>query len=275
MTENLSLLAKAIKERSVILFVGAGVSAVLGVPTWKKLIDHIGQELGYDPDIFTAGGASYLTLAEYYKCVKGSIGPLRSWMDKNWNAPDGVLLSSPVHNSIVSLDFPIIYTTNYDRNLENAFRVLGRECVSIVDVQHLPRAHAARNQIVKFHGDFDDDNSIVLTETDYFNRLSFETPLDIKLRADSLAKTVLFVGYSLTDINVRLLLYKLWRLWEQSGHEKARPQSYVFLQRPDAVQEAVLEKWGVVALTEDVDDPNEALPTFLRKLETEIGRMSD
>lgn len=38
------------RERNVILFVGAGVSKNLGLPTWSKLIDHIAKELGYDPN---------------------------------------------------------------------------------------------------------------------------------------------------------------------------------------------------------------------------------
>jgi hypothetical protein len=47
----------------------------------------------------------------------------------------------------------------------------------------------------------------VLTETDFLNRLSFDSPLDIKLHADALGRTVLFIGYSMTDPNIRLLLH--------------------------------------------------------------------
>ena len=77
------LLKEAVKKKQVILFAGAGVSAVLGAPTWGQLIDHIGEELGFDTDVFRSLSTNYLTLAEYYKIERGSIGPLRSWMDKN------------------------------------------------------------------------------------------------------------------------------------------------------------------------------------------------
>src|SRR3954463_15916107 len=86
-------------------------------------------------------------------------------------------------------------------------------------------------QIVKFHGDFDDDGSLVITETDYFNRLAFDAPLDVKFRSDALGKTVLFIGYSMTDLNIRLLLHKLWRTWQVSGYERDRPKSFVFMAR--------------------------------------------
>lgn len=34
-------------------------------------------------------------------------------------------------------------------------------------------------QIVKLHGDFDDEYAIVLTESSHFDRLGFDSPLDL------------------------------------------------------------------------------------------------
>ena len=45
-------------------------------------------------------------------------------------------------------------------------------------------APADATHIVKFHGTFDDDASLVLTESSYFDRLEFESAIDIKLRAN-------------------------------------------------------------------------------------------
>ena len=49
-------------------------------------------------------------------------------------------------------------------------------------------------RILKLHGDLDNENSLVLTETSYFERLPFESPVDIKLRSDTLGKSILFIG---------------------------------------------------------------------------------
>ena len=264
-------LARAIKNRRAILFVGAGVSVGLGLPSWQQLIAHMGEDLGFDPDIFAAPGASFLTLAEYYLLEKGSIGPLRSWMDRHWSAPDDQVLSSVVHNHIVDLDFPLIYTTNYDRNLEAIYRLRRKPFEKVANTRDLARVDPLTTQIIKFHGDFDDDQSIVLGETNYFERLAFESPLDIKFRADALDKTILFVGYSLSDLNMRLLLYKLQKAWQASGYERDRPRSYVFMVRPDPIQERVLENWGITALNEDTDNPDDALPTFFAKLKERIA----
>lgn len=108
----------------------------------------------------------------------------------------------------------------------------------------LARATAGRPQIVKFHGDFSDDQLLVLAETDYFDRLDFDSPLDFKFRSDTLGRTLLFVGYSMSDMNIRLLLHRLWRVWRDSGLEKDRPPSFVLASREDPVRNAVLSANG-------------------------------
>jgi hypothetical protein len=187
-------------------------------------------------------------------------------MDRNWSIPDEILKTSRVHQLICELDFPILYTTNFDRNLETAFQLHGREFVKIVNAKDVARVRDGVPQIVKFHGDFDDDQSIVIAETDYLDRLSFESPLDIKFRSDALGKTILFIGYSLTDLNIRFLLHRLWKTWRASGFERDRPQSYVFMLRPDPIEQAVLEQWGIRVLSEECDDQEHALEYFLGKL---------
>lgn len=262
-------LARSIKERRVILFVGAGVSMSVGLPSWQKLIDHMVRELGIDPE----NVGSYQTLAEYYRLKQGSIGPLRSWLDRNWHVSREKVRTSRLHHIIVSLDFPIFYTTNYDRNLEVAFEIHERKFAKVANAKDVAKASPDVTQIVKFHGDFDDDASLVLAETDYFDRLSFDSPLDVKFRADALGRTILFVGYSMSDMNIRLLLHRLWQTWHRSGYEKDRPKSFIFMHRPNPVQEAVLHNWGITVLSEEADDPEEALCSFLSKLKEEADQL--
>jgi len=230
------------------------------------LIDHMAQDLGFDPDVFRSLSSNYLTLAEYYKIERGSIGPLRSWMDRHWNFTDAEIKGSPVHSLIAKLDFPIIYTTNYDCNIERALKLEGRNVRKIVDVKDFLHVESQERQVVKLHGDFENDASIVLTETDYFNRLSFESPLDIRLRADVLARPVLFIGYSLSDINVRMLLHRLWETWNTSPHRSHQPKSYVFLPRPNEIEEKVLARWGVQTIVGEDPDPGKSLQIFLSEL---------
>jgi hypothetical protein len=264
-------LVTTIRNRQAILFAGAGVSMTVGLPSWSTLIAHMAEELGLDPKIADDPEVNYFTLAEYYRLRQGSISPLRSWMDRHWTIPEDKLKTSRVHELLVRLDFPIVYTTNFDRNLETAFALHGKEFVKIVSAKDVARVREGVTQIVKLHGDFDDDPSIVIAETDYLDRLSFESPLDIKFRADALGRTILFIGYSLSDLNIRFLLHRLWKAWRASGYEKDRPQSYVFMLRPNPIDEAVLEQWGIRVLTEPEAKPEEALQVFLEKLAVEAG----
>jgi hypothetical protein len=263
-------LARAIRNQQAILFAGAGVSMAVGLPSWRTLIEEMGRELDLDPALYENSDVNYFTLAEFYRLRQGSIGPLRSWMDRNWSIPEEKLRDSRVHDLIAQLDFPIIYTTNFDRNLEVAFKLRDKDFTKIVNAKDVARVREGVTQIVKLHGDFDDDQSIVIAETDYLDRLSFESPLDIKFQADALGRTILFIGYSLSDFNIRFILHRLWKTWRASGFEKDRPQSYVFMMRPNPVEEAVLAQWGIRVMTEGTE-PEAALETFLSKLADAVG----
>ncbi|HEY1205029.1 MAG: SIR2 family protein [Bryobacteraceae bacterium] len=258
-------LVEAIRRRGAILFVGAGVSKNVGVPTTAEIVNEIARQLDYDPLAFRSL-ADYRTLAEFYQLNKGTLGPLRSWMDVSWHPHDVDVRSSEIHRLIVELSFPIIYTTNYDRWLEKAFEAYSKEYTKITNVGDVLKAREGVTQIVKFHGDFDDDESIVLTESSFFERLDFGTALDIKLQSDVLGRPVLFVGYSLSDINIRYLFYKLQRLWENSKLDLLRPRSYIFLAAANPVQERVLRRRGIEPVISLHEQAGEGLTAFLAEL---------
>ncbi|MFL5238405.1 MAG: SIR2 family protein, partial [Rhizomicrobium sp.] len=180
---------------------------------------------------------------------------------------------SRLHKLIVELDFPTIYTTNYDRNLETAFEVLDKPYAKISNAKDITSARSGVTHIVKFHGDFDDDASLVLTETDFLNRLAFDSPLDIRFRADALGSTLLFIGYSMSDLNIRLLLHRIWQIWDESGHRQDRPRSFVFVTQRNPVQEAVLANWGITTIAPpDGVSPDEGVSRFLLDIRQRIDR---
>jgi len=272
MTSTLDDLARSIRDRKVLLFAGAGLSMSVGLPSWNQLVRHMREELGLEGQ--PSGPApTYQTLAEYYRITRGSIGPLRSWMDRTWSVSEERVRTSRAHDLVVELDFPLIYTTNYDNNLEVAFRLHGREFVKIANARDIANIAEGPTQIVKFHGDFEDDESLVLAETDYFDRLAFESPLDIKFRADALGRTLLFIGYSLSDLNIRLLLHRLWQTWRASGRARDRPPSYVFMSQGDPIQQAVLSQWGITVFSGESADPAEGLVGFLEDLKARVDAL--
>jgi hypothetical protein len=216
----------------------------LGLPSWSSLIKDVGVELGFDPDIFNGFG-NYLALAEYYEITKGSIGPLRSVLDSKWHDSRIDISKSRAHQLIVELGFQRIYTTNFDRWIENSFAHWKRPFHKIINVNDISESKSGITDIVKFHGDFQQDESLVITESNYFDRLQFEAPLDILLRADVLHRPVLFIGYSLADINMRYLFHKLWKIWRDAKISKGRKMSYIFMSRPNPIEEKIFDKWGI------------------------------
>lgn len=264
MFKDLEKLKKLIKEEEVILFVGAGVSATLKkFPLWSELIEHIANELSVNPEDFDDTKDS-LILAEYYSLKKGK-NYLKNWMKNSWKVSDEEIKKSRIYKNIVELNFPIIYTTNYDHCLEQAFKVFEKSFTKIKNIDDLVHLDPDKTQIIKFHGDMDSETPLVLTEKSYFERLDFNSPLDIKLRADMLGKSVLFIGYSLSDINIRLLVYKLNQLWSKSNTEN-KPDLYIFMAKPNIVQEEVLKTRGVIPIIGEKKEETQSLDIFLESL---------
>ena len=254
------------KDGKLIPFVGAGLSIPLGLPSWSKLIDIIASQLGYDAAVFRLNGDP-LQLAEYYVATKGSIGPLRSEMDRLFDPTDESIRASRAHSALVEMGLPLIYTTNYDRIIERAFELQDVACHTVANIDDMATAPAGSTQVVKFHGTFSDDASLVLTESSYFDRLQFESAIDIKLRADILGKSLLFVGYSLSDVNIRYMLYKLHKLREQVKRETKRaPSAYLATFGSGEIQKTLLARWDVSILELDPVNKAESIDNFLEAL---------
>jgi len=265
-------LVRQIDARRVILFAGAGISAGLGLPTWQDFIGQLGAEVGFEPDEFLALSSDFRSLAEFYRLEKSSLDDLCRKMASDWSVRDEQLAASRTHELIVRLDFPVVYTTNYDHLLERAYDLEGKRFNKVVTAGDLARIDRALPTIVKFHGDLDDPASMVLAETDYMRRLAFEQPLDLKLTADAFGNAVLFIGYSVSDIDLRVLLFRLHGIWLASGCEQSRPRSYVLMTKPNRVQERILDSWGVTPLIAAEAGEKNGVTRFLERLCALSGR---
>jgi len=246
-------LVELIAERRVIPFVGSGFSACLGVPTWDELLAKVSAKiegaLPYEEiRAYTNGdplqAAEYLFLKSYRR-----MGPIRHAIEQSLQSGTAPVLSGP-HVELVNLGCPQIYTTNYDDYIEDTFRVLDLP----VNVITLPRDVAtARNdvtQIVKYHGDLRHDDTLVLTESSYYRRLDFESPMDLKFRSDLLGKAVIFMGYSFRDINIRIIWFKLMQMMKDIPEED-RLQSYIVRIDPNPVLQDLDHSVGLKTIVLD------------------------
>ena len=96
-----------------------------------------------------------------------------------------------------------------------------------------------------------------------------DSALDLHLRANMLEYSFLFIGYSLQDINMRYLFFRLHDLWQLSAkqwNQSLIPSSYIFLARPNPAEEKILQSYKIHYIRGKSDDPTEALNEFLEKL---------
>jgi hypothetical protein len=255
-------LVSAIKRKQVILFAGAGLSSHLGLPLFNVLKSHLGEQLG----LRNWHELDFPELAEYYLLQTENPQELWTWMRSTWHPGEIDVLASHPHRCIVDLGFPVIYTTNYDSWLEETFQRAGKPFRKIVDVANLAETRTGETEIIKFHGDFDNPDTIVLAESSFLRRMSLDEPLDIRLRADSLAKPILFIGYSMRDPNIRYLLFKLRQLWQLTATTSKKPTSYLLLSDGNEVQQCLLRQRGIEPILTPSPDVNTGLRCFFRSL---------
>jgi hypothetical protein len=210
-------LKRLYQEGRILPFIGAGAS--MGVswfnseglplrgPSWRELVDQAARMLEFEePDLLRLRGSD-LQILEYFFAKKGSFAQLTNWLNLSMQPQDSSLRQSALHEAITKLDLcPVVYTTNYDDFLERAFRLAGRPVRIVAAEREMGRSGRANEvEVVKFHGDFNHPEAMVLSERHYEERLSLKSALDLKLRSDILGRAVLFIGYSFSDLNVAYL----------------------------------------------------------------------
>jgi len=202
------------RDGRLIPFIGAGVSRsvtweVNGIekhgPSWSELVDEAARLLGFDrPDLLRVRGSD-IQILEYYKLKNYGHGRLRSWLDRTMQPPQDALQNSVIHKSLIELNrCKIIYTTNYDNYIERSFD-FARRPYHVVALEGHIKPYDEQCEIIKFHGDLDFEETMVLSESDYEKRLQLRSPMDYRLRADVLNRALIFIGYSFRDWNVAYL----------------------------------------------------------------------
>jgi hypothetical protein len=171
------------------------VSKDAGLPLWRELVEPLRIRLGLrdavaPPDVAQAF-VDRFGRAALERYLLETLGQPRR--------------PGPTHYILARFAASVIFTTNYDRLLERAIEdAQGTAPDVIVGDGRIPFVDdARRTTVVKLHGCLSAPETIVMTRDDYRDYAERHRAMTAYYRSVLLSRTVLFVGFSLTDDNLR------------------------------------------------------------------------
>ena len=173
------------------VFVGAGVSAAAGLPTWEQLLDELAERSGLDDAL--RAGLSRLPAQDSAALLARELGreQLETFVKERFGPGHYAL----AHALIADLPVQEFVTTNYDPLVELAAADIGRE----LSVLPFDEAAPGRPWLLKLHGDAAHPESVVLTREEYLQFGDTRAALAGVLHSLLLTRHVLFVGTSMQD----------------------------------------------------------------------------
>jgi hypothetical protein len=220
----------SIDEQGCTPFIGAG-ACVDWIPLSSELSNEMAKEYEYPLDDYN----ELERVAQFVAMEHGDMVP-KSFiirLFKKLQHPDFCKegYKNTPHAVLADLNLPMYITTNYDKHMEQALKSRGRNVDSefcrwnsflrkqehshslFEKIEYKP---SAENPLVyHLHGHVDNPRSMVLTETDYLDfliNLSKEEILPDRVSTALNSTSLLFVGYSLRDINFRFIFKSLMQL---------------------------------------------------------------
>lgn len=271
-------LQRLYRQRRVLPFIGAGASMAVtwttGTaerrgPSWNELVDEAGRMLGVEEPALLRMRGSGLQILEYFRIINGGLAKLTNWLTREMNPLDEAIRDSLLHRTLAHLtECNIFYTTNFDDFLERALRIHGRD-VDVTSTEINVSFEQSRTQVIKFHGDFNTPDQMVMSEFDYYRRMSLDAPMDLKLRADLLGRAILFIGYSFSDPNVSYLFHVVQRMLRELPDSFAGRRAYIILPEPSDFERRLFHARNVEVIAVDSADRVEGICEILQQM---IGR---
>lgn len=205
-------IAYAAASKRLCLFTGTGFSKALtqgNAPGWQELIEdvcdaHVGNS-DLKESLFPEVGSNPLRLEEAAQIVGMKLA------EQGKNIHDVIaskIAAIEVSGQIPNIDkffskrnFRIV-TTNYDKLSE---KLAGSDCQSLSPGMPVPKS-SSRVKVFHVHGSVDYPPRVVVTADDYFNFMNSETYFSRKLSTVLHENTVVVLGYSLGDVNLKGIL---------------------------------------------------------------------
>ena len=211
-------LVTELAARRCIVFIGAGASAgciaadgKTKPPLWTEFLDRLKQAMpgGTDTAAIDSllGKDRFLDAAEI---IVNKLTPAEFTRVVRELLEKPKFTHSKVHEAVLEIDPKVTVTTNYDIIYDNYCRsgqaVDGYNICKYYDDHLVNDLRSPVRLIVKSHGCLSDVSKIVLTRSSYFKQKQLHASFYNVLDALFITNTILFIGYSINDPDIQLLL---------------------------------------------------------------------
>jgi hypothetical protein len=272
-------ICKAIDKGSFGVYVGAGLSMGAGLPSWPQLLNDlidIIERKGIaasridEMRILSSQPAKFLLLAEEIRdLIQNDLEKLiRERFEDKSKQP------TETHDSLVKLKTKFIITTNYDTLIEKALvknynnffpTVYTYKDASSINYSLWNNDHF----VLKAHGDAKTPKEIVLTERDYRNIIYNQSGYQSILHAIFSTNSILFIGVSLNDPELLLLLSYIHNIFHGGT-----PNHYALMSR-DAVNQTEIERWrkdyNIQIVSYDPVDNHKEVKNYIDEILSKTG----
>ncbi len=236
--DPLPALAEQLGDRArrgqLALFIGAGVSAAAGLPTWEQLLDELAAHSGLDGDL--REGLSRLPPQDSAALLARELGRERlQEFVRHRFGPGPYALA---HALIAGLPVQEFVTTNYDPLVELAAADIGRD----LSVLPYDEARPGRPWLLKLHGDAAHPDGVVLTREEYLQLGDSRAALAGVLHSLLLTRHVLFVGTSMLDDDLIRIAHQVRSAVQGSDREPRHRSGTVLALQEDPARSRLWEQ---------------------------------
>ena len=263
------------RDGRLLPFVGAGVSASVKWrdgdqerrgPTWDELVRRAAYELGFEDVQLVRARGTDLQILEYFRLQFSGYARLTNWLVRQMVPPDDALRESAIHSELVKMEkCSVIYTTNFDDFIERSFKLNHRPHKAVA-IEEQMRTDNGIAEVVKFHGDWNHPDRMVLTESDYEKRMEFKTPMDLRLWSDLLNRSILFLGYSFRDPNIAYLFRQVRERFAQLPNSTYGYRAHIVVPEPSHFEKRLFQERNIEVITIDSHDLTTQVATLLNDI---------
>jgi hypothetical protein len=189
----------------VLPVVGAGLSRNAELPAGRRMPDWSELAAAFMRDVSEVdprgGPIEVISAYEFEHSRQSLIQRLRETLNV------GVAKPGMAQRAFAQLPFDCVVTTNFDFLVEDAYRATERAVHVIARDQQLPTpAPRGAATLLKIHGDFANQDTMVATEADYDRFMATRPALTTYLSSLLITRVALLIGFSLEDPDWRQLL---------------------------------------------------------------------